>query len=165
MNETIPIRCGRIRNIYIGLAAPSTLIIPFIYFLDQMRPMERWLVWVIIFVFLAILISTTLWICLQLWPKAEFKMDSKSIRISYKSYGPLVPADFTFSVADITSFKRKDIYDLFYFELSLGIYGKVIHIAPPNYSLDELTRFYEFFFQLEEDLNKVEGEDDFDDVK
>lgn len=161
MSNKLAIRCGRMRNIYIGLAAPCTLIIPFIYLLDQIRPIEDWIVWVIIFVFLAILISTTIWLCLQLWPKAEFNMESNSIRISYKSSGPFVPADFTFSVTDITSFKRKVIFDLFYFELKLGIYGKVIHISPPNYSLEELTKFYEFFFDLEKNLNKVVGEDDF----
>lgn len=151
MPQKIPIRCGRIRNIFIAMAAPSTTIIPFIYFKDLAGPLKEWQVWVSIFVFLGIIISISVWLSIQAWPKAEFSKDNNNIRISYKSSGPFTPGDFSFSLADMSSFKRKVIFDLIYFELKLGIFSRVIHIGPPNYSLDELTEFYEFFFQLEED--------------
>ena len=102
------------------------------------------------------MILTTVWIIVKSWPKAEFTIDSNNIRISYKSSGLFTPADFSFSIADISSFSRKAISNVTYFELRLRIYNKVLHLTPQNYSLDYLNEFYNFFLNLEEKINGTE---------
>lgn len=159
-SNQMPIRCGRIGSIFLGLVIPATFIIPFIYILKLFGALEEWQVWVSIFTFLALMISASLWFIIQMWPMATFLLEKNNFRINYQSNSILTPADFSFSVSDITSFKRKVIFDLTYFEIRLDLYGKILHITPQNKSLEELTEFYEFFFQLEEDLNRVDGEDD-----
>ena len=153
--KTFAVRYGRNYKVVLAIILPCLLIIPFVLLLQVFKSLEEWKIWLIIFVFLGAVISLCLWLVLRVYPPTELNINENEISLSFAHRNFLSPADFSFNVADITSFTRHEIRGDEYFVFETRNPARKFQISPSSDSIDDFLSFNEALTAIGEAVNKV----------
>ena len=109
--KQIRVRYGRNYKVVFAIVLPCLLIIPFVFTMQAYKSLDEWKIWLIIFLFLGSIMSLCLWLVTQVYPPTILRIYNRTISLSFNRKNFLAPADFSFTIADITSFTRKTMGD------------------------------------------------------
>lgn len=150
MLKQFPVRYGRNYKVVLAIVLPCLLIVPFIMLLHGYKPLEEWKVWLIVFAFLGLVISLSVWLTLRVYPKTVLSINSNEISLSFDQNNFLSPTDFNFDIADIISFTQHEIKggEYFLFETQNPI--RKFQVSSSSNSVEDLLSFNEAMTEISE---------------
>lgn len=141
MAKQISVRYGRNYQIVLGIVLPCLLIVPFIQIMQAYKNLEEWKVWTFIFLFLGLIVSLCLWIVLKAYPPAMLSISNQTITLSFNRWSLFSRTDFSFRIADITSFSRKEINGDEYVVFKIKHPARTFQISAHSYDWEDSLAF------------------------
>ena len=154
MIKTFNVRYGRNYKVVLAIVLPCLLIVPFILLMQYVKFLEEWKVWVIIYIFLGCIISLSLWLVLRVYPSTEFSIRKNEISLSFDHSNFLSPPDFSFLIADITSFTRGEIGEAEYFIFETCNPSRKFQVSASSDKVEDLLSFNEAMVEIGEMVNE-----------
>lgn len=148
-----PARVGQIYKVVLAIILPCFLIVPFIYILQQVRLMEEWHVWVVIVVFLAMLITLTLWRVLHAYPKALISIQETTIDIRFKKKLFFGRKNICIHFSDICSFTNKQLGGDEYLVIKTKNPKRKLQISASSNNEHDLVAFERAMLQITRKLD------------
>ena len=152
--KQVNIRYGRNYKVVLAIVLPCLLIWPFILLMQQFKSLEEWQVWVIIYAFLGVIISLTLWLVLNVYPKATLSFYRDEISLTFKPGIFPGPSGFSFFLPDIISLTLHQIGGDGYYVFETRNPKRKFQVSPVSRSLEELTSFNEMMEEIREKINR-----------
>ncbi len=143
-----PARVGQIYKVVLAIALPCLLIVPFIYFLQYARIKEEWSVWVVIIVFLAMLITISLWLVLISYPKVVISIQETTIDIRFKKQLFFSRKKSCIHFSDIISFTNKQLGGDEYFVIKMKNPNRKLQISASSNNEHDLVAFERAMLQI-----------------
>ncbi len=148
------VRIGRNYKIVLAIVLPCLLIVPFIFILRGYGPLEEWSVWVIIFVFLAILMSLCLWLVLHLYPKAAISFRQNGMTIQFQKQVFYRRANISVNFSEIISFTNHQLGGDEYYMVKTKNPKRKFQLSPVSDSVNDLLAFEQAMLQIAEKLER-----------
>ena len=155
MVKTFNVRYGRNYKVVLAIVLPCLLIVPFILVMHQYPDLEEWKVWVIIYTFLGCVISLGIWLALRVYPPTELSIHKNEISLWFDHSNFLSPPDFSFQIADITSFTRGEIGEAEYFIFETRNPSRKFQVSASSDKVEDLLLFNEAMVEISEMVNGV----------
>lgn len=155
MQETFPVRYGRNYKVVMAIVLPCLLIWPFIEALQLIKPLEEWLLWVSIFGFLGIISVFSVWLAKRVYPATTLSIDNDKVSLKFDPSNFLSPTDFTFTIADITSFTRGEIRGDEYYIIETQNPRRKFQLSQSTYSVEDMLLFNEAMVEISEKVRGV----------
>ncbi len=143
-----PARVGQIYKVVLAIILPCLLIVPFIYFLQYVRFKEEWFLWIVIVVFLAMLITLSLWLVLHSYPKALISIQETTIDIRFKKQLFFGRKNISFYFSDIISCTSKQLGDDEYFVIKTKNPNRKLQISASSNNEHDLVAFERAMLQI-----------------
>ena len=156
MGKQFNVRYGRNYKVVLAIVLPNILIVPFIWFMLKYQHLEEWKLWLIIFIFLACLISFSIWLALKVYPPTVFSISKNEISLSFDPGNFFSTKDFSFNVAQITSFTSGKISGDEYFIFETRNPHCKFQISPYSYKVEDFLSFNEAMVEISK-MVKVES--------
>lgn len=144
------VRYGRNYKLGLAIVLPSLLLVPFIIFLSAFKSLQEWMLWLIIFGFLGIVISLSMWLVFRVYPLATIIITQNEISLLFKRSGLPGPSDFSIYISDIHSFTRHQIGGNDYFLFETRNPFRKFQVSAASDSLEDIISFYEAMSELGE---------------
>lgn len=155
MVKQFPVRYGRNYKIVLAIVLPCLLIVPFILWMQNYKSIEEWKIWLIIFTFLGSVISLSLWLVLQTYPRALFSINKNEISLSFERSNFLNPSNFSFNAIDIKSFTLGEIGGDEYYIFETRNPSRKFQVSPSSRQEEDLLSFNEAMVEISEMVNKA----------
>ena len=152
IHNEFPVRFGRNYKIVLAIVLPCLLIVPFIFILQWYHPKEEWSIWVIIFLFLAMLITLCLWLVLRLYPKAVISIRQDAMAIHFQKQAFYSPANISLYFSDITSFTNRRLGGDEYYVIKTKNPKRKFQLSPLSNSVNDLLAFEQAMLQIAEKI-------------
>ena len=154
MLKQFSVRYGRNYKVVLAIVLPSLLIVPFIFLIQGFKSLEEWKVWLIIYGFLGMLISLTLWLTFRVYPSTILSINKNEISLSFERTNFISPSDFSFNISDIISFTRRDIGGDEYFLFKTRNPIRKFQVSSSSKSFEDLVSFDEAMLEISEMVYK-----------
>ncbi|HOZ91262.1 MAG TPA: hypothetical protein PKX59_10115 [Bacteroidia bacterium] len=155
MQAHFPIRYGRNYKVVMAIVLPCLLIWPFIEALQLIKPLEEWLLWVSIFGFLGIISAFSVWLATRVYPEATLSIHNNQVSLKFNSSNFLSPADFTFTIADITSFTRGEVGSDEYYIIITQNPRRKFQLSASTYKVEDMLLFNQAMVEISEKVRGV----------
>ncbi len=155
MRKSFPVRYGRNYKVVMAIVLPCITILPFIKAMQLLQPLSEWQLWTSIFLFLGIIITFSIWLAKRVYPPATLSINNEQISLKFDSSNYLSPADFTFSIADITAFTRGEIRGDEYFVFTTQNPRRKFQISASTYTMEDLLLFNEVMTEISEKVRSI----------
>lgn len=156
MPETIhyefPARVGRNYKVVLAIILPCLLIVPFIYFLQGNRIEAEWNLWAVIIVFLALVITLSLWLALRSFPRAVISLQQNTIKIQFEKRAIFSRNNISINFPDIMSFTSKQLGGDEYFVMKTKGPKRKLQFSPASNNKNDLLAFERGMLQIAERL-------------
>ena len=152
IHNEFSVRIGRNYKIVLAITLPCLLIVPFIFILQWYHPKEEWSVWVIIFIFLAMLITLCLWLVLRLYPKAIIRFGQDGIEIQFQKQVFYRRANISLNFSDIISFTNRQLGGDEYYVVKTKNPKRKFQLSPVSDSENNLLAFEQAMLQIAEKI-------------
>jgi hypothetical protein len=150
------VRYGRNYKVVLALVLPPTALIPaFFFVMNAFKPMNEWLIWLSITIFLGTLIWLCIWLALRLYPKTILTINDLEISLLFDQTNLIAPRDFTFHVTEITSFTRGEIRGDEYFLIQTKNPFRKFQVSSSSYEIKEMIAFNKAMVKISELMNPV----------
>ena len=136
------VRCGRNHHVVLAIASPPMLIVPFIFALRYFGPWPEWLLWTVISMFSIAVMAAGVWLAMRVYPQATITMQEAQRQVEFETKGFPGPEDFTFSLSDIRSVRRKAILGVPYHVFTLRS-GRVFQLSPVVAGSEDLHELFD----------------------
>jgi len=154
MAKKIPVLYGRNYKVVLAIVLPSLLIAPFIWGMQFLQPMNDLQLYLIIFAFLGCIISFSVWLAMRVYPPTLLNISNDEISLSFDPSNFLSPSDFSFKIADITSFTKHDLRGDEYFVFETKNPNRKFQLSAPSYKVEDLVFFSSAMAEISEYLNQ-----------
>jgi len=156
MIKEYQVRYGQTYKVVLAIILPCLLIIPFIFVMQLFKSLEEWKLWTIILTFLGAIIGLSIWLVFRIYPKALLCINKHEISIIFNHEYHLAPADFSFKIEEISSFKVGFIGngDQYVFETQNPI--RNFQVSAVSFKVDDLIDFNEVMVQIDGMVNNKE---------
>ena len=151
------VRYIRIYKIVLALVLPSFSIIPFIRLMHLYAPAGDWLQYFIILIFLACLISFSVWLVFMFNPKGILTVDENEIGICFGGTGWLQPDDFTVRISDITYISPYQVAGNDFVSIATEKPSRRFRLAARSYEIDESVEFNEAISEIRDKVDPAKG--------
>ncbi len=155
MIKSFTVRYGRNYKVIMAIVLPCLLIWPFIEAMQLIEPLEEWLLWLSIFVFLGIISGFSVWLAMRVYPPAFMSIDKDRISLKFNPSNFISPSDFTFTIAEITYFTRGEIRGDEYYIIETQKPRRKFQLSQSTFSVEDMLLFNEAMLEISE---KVRGE-------
>jgi len=155
MVKQFPVRYGRNYKVVLAIVLPGLLTIPFILWMQKYPNLAEWEIWLFIISFLGVIISTSLWLSMRVYPPCIFSINNQVVSLSFSRRNLLSPSDFSFNVADITSFTRGEIRGDEYFVFEIQQPACKFQVSAYAYTVESKLSFNEAMVEISELVNAV----------
>lgn len=142
-SQRFNIRYGSNIKIVLAIVLPCLLIVPFVFLMQYFKPMEEWLVWLIVFAFLIAVALLSVLMAVRLYPKALLSINEQEISLTFESGMFLTPKDFSFIPSDICSFTRHELRGDEYYRFRTQNPTRRFQVSSLSYSIEDLSLFSE----------------------
>lgn len=116
----------------------------------RLQSLEEWMIWLIIFIFLAVLISFSIWLALRVYPPAVLSINKKEISLSFTPGNIFNPKNFSFNSSQITSFTSKEISGVEYFIIETRNPYHKFQISASTFKVEDFLAFNEVMVEISE---------------
>jgi len=145
------VRYGRTYKVVLAIILPPVVFIPlFILVMQLFRPMAEWQVWTSIVIFFGGMIWLSVWLALRLYPRTILGINQDEISLQFDQTNLIAPRDFTFRVADVTSFTRGEIRGAEYYVICTQNPARKFQVSSSSYEWKEMMAFYEAMVEISE---------------
>ncbi len=138
----LTVRFGRNHHVVLAIGGPPLLIVPFIFVLRYVGPWPEWLLWTVISMFSITIMRAGVWLALRMYPQATITMQGVQRQVVFETKGFPGPEDFTFSLSDIRSVRRKAILGIPYHVFTLRS-GRVFQLSPVVAGSEDLHELFD----------------------
>ena len=156
MQKQISMRYGRNYKLVLATVVPCLLILPFIFFMQQLKGLSDWQLWILIFVFLGLLFLFTLWLVLRVYPPTVLEINLDRISLTFLQYNFLSPQSFSFHIADIVDFtlfgENENAFVLFKTKNP----SRTFQLSPATKEITDVNEFDLAMQEITEKLNATE---------
>ncbi len=158
MENSYQVRYGHTYKVALAIILPSLLIGPFILGLTYVKPLEEWVLGLSITLFLAMILYSSYWIVMQVYPIAIIGITTNEIRLTFKTKSFLAPSDFSFYLDDLVSFKNAEMKGVEYYKFSIRNPTRNFQISSASNDVADFLSFYEAMSSINEKVNPSEDE-------
>ncbi len=155
MKKTFPVRYGRNYKVVLAIVLPGLLTWPFIEAMQLVNPEPEWLLWVTIFSFLGVISILGVWLAKRVYPATSLSIDNDKVSLKFDPSNFLSPTDFTFTIADITSFTRGEIWGSEYFIFVTQNPKRKFQLSASTFKVEDLVSFTEAMAEISEKVRGV----------
>lgn len=155
MIKQLPVRYGRSYKVILAIVLPSLLILPFIFWMQGYKSLEEWKVWLIVFTFLGIIISLSVWLALRIYPPTILRINKNEISLLFDPGNFLRPSDFSFKISDIVSITRHQMGEDEYFLFETRNPLRKFQVSSSSKSVEGLLIFNEAMFEISEMVKEL----------
>jgi hypothetical protein len=158
MSKQFSVRCGNTYKVVLAIILPCILIVPFIFLMQNYKPMAELKAWFIVFAFLGVLIFSSKWLALKIYPTAVLSISKNEISLVFDSGNFLSPSNFSFNFSDINSLTSEKIMDGKYFTFQTKNPVRNFQVSLSTNDIDDLLSFIQAMAEINEIVNKLNKE-------
>lgn len=151
------VRFGRNYKVVLAIVLPGLLVAPLIMAMQLLPDLEEWQIWLIIFSFLTIMISFSVWMALRVYPPCVMRIDGNRISMTFNANHSFRPADFSFYINDITFFERGEIRGDEFYVIRIRNPRRTFQLSADAYEVDAYLSFNQAMVEISEKINAEKG--------
>ncbi|MCW5908599.1 MAG: hypothetical protein KIS94_12125 [Chitinophagales bacterium] len=154
--QQFPVRYGQIWKVVVAMVAPPLVTVaPFVQAMRQLPSLPEWAVYAVIFAFLGLLFSFTLWLVLSIYPKALLQIGDDEIYLIFDASNWLHPRDFSIKMNNITYMSAQDAVVTDSVQLKAKNPYRRFRLSARSYNADDYAAFNEAVELLRGKINEV----------